>query len=103
MPDARSGGMANERTALAWNRTALALLATALVTARIVLDGLGVLAVVLSALAIPLAVAVVVAAGRRYRASLRPDSPAPDGRLLALVSVLIVVLAATEIAYVYRG
>jgi uncharacterized membrane protein YidH (DUF202 family) len=103
MSDRRAGGVANERTALAWNRTALALLATALVTARIALDRLGVLAVLLSALAVPLAVAVVIAAARRYRASLRTDSPAPDGRLLALVSALIVVLAVTEIAYVYRG
>jgi uncharacterized membrane protein YidH (DUF202 family) len=103
MSDARAGGAANERTALAWNRTALALMATVLATARIVLDRLGVLAVVLTALAVPLAVAVVVAATRRYRASMRTDSPAPDARLLAMVSVLIVVLAVTEIAYVYRG
>jgi uncharacterized membrane protein YidH (DUF202 family) len=103
MSDARAGGLANERTALAWNRTALALMATALATARIIVDRLGALAVVLIALAVPLAVAVVVAAARRYRASLHADSPAPDGRLLALVAVLIVVLALTEIAYVYRG
>jgi hypothetical protein len=88
---------------LAWTRTALALMATAVATGRIVLDRLGVLAVVLTALAVPLAAAVLVAAARRYRASLGAESPAPDGRLPALVSTLIVVLAVTEAAYMFRG
>jgi uncharacterized membrane protein YidH (DUF202 family) len=98
-----AGGVSKERTALAWTRTALALMATALVAGRIALDRLGVLAVVLTAVAVPLAATVLVAAARRYRASLRANSPKPDGRLLALVSTLVVVLAVTGAAYVFHG
>lgn len=100
-PDA--GGVSNERTALAWTRTALALMSTALVAGRIVLDRLGALAVVLTVVAVPLAAAVLVAAARRYRASLRPGAPTPDGRVPGLVSALVVVLAVTEAAYVFSG
>ncbi len=100
-PDGR--GVSSERTALAWTRTALALMATALVAGRIVLDRLGAMAVVLTAVAVPLAAAVLVAAARRYRAILRADVPKPDGRVPGLVSALVVVLAVTEVAYVFSG
>jgi putative membrane protein len=103
MSEPGASGVARERTALAWTRTALALMATALLAGRIVLDRLGVLALALTAVAVPLAATVLVLAARRYRATLHADSPQPDGRLLALVSTLVVVLAVTEAAYVFRG
>jgi uncharacterized membrane protein YidH (DUF202 family) len=103
MPGSDAGGVSSERTALAWTRTALALMATALVAGRLVLDRLGALAVVLTSVAVPLAAVVLVVSARRYRASLRADAPTPDGRVLALVSALVLVLALTEAAYVFSG
>ena len=96
-------GLHTERTALAWIRTALALLGAVLLAARLSVDRLGALAVAVTLVALPLAVGVVIGAGRRYRATTQQDPPPPDGRLPAGVSLLVAVLAALEIGYVLRG
>lgn len=103
MPPAGGRSVPNERTALAWTRTALALAAAALVAVRITIDRLGALAVALAVLAVVLAIVVLVAAARRYRTAqtgLAAGDPLPDGRLPAVVSALVVVLAVTELAFV---
>ncbi len=99
----RGSGVPNERTALAWTRTALALLGAALLATRVVVERLGALASVFAAVALPLAVVVLVGAGRRYRtahAMLSSQARPPDGRLPAGVAVLVVVLAVAELVYV---
>ncbi|MGH8824688.1 MAG: DUF202 domain-containing protein [Jiangellaceae bacterium] len=96
-------GRPHERTALAWTRTALALLGAALLATRVVVDRLGLLTVAVAVVTLPLAVVVLVGAGRRYRSAhvaLRTPGRLPDGRLPAGVSVLVVVLAVTELGYV---
>jgi uncharacterized membrane protein YidH (DUF202 family) len=92
-----------ERTALAWTRTALALLGAVLLAVRLSIDRLGAIAVTFVLVALPLAVAVLVAAGRRYRAAHRGDRARLDGRLPGGVALLVVVLAAVELGYVLRG
>ena len=105
---APSGGDSapNERTALAWTRTALALLGSVLLATRVVVDRFGLVTAAFAVIALPLGVAVLVGAGRRYRSArvaLRTQARLPDGRLPAAVAVLLVVLAVTELAYVLSG
>ena len=99
-------GAANDRTALAWTRTALALLGAALLATRAVADRFGLLATAFAVVALPMALVVLVGAGRRYRAAratLRTKSRLPDGRLPAGVTVLLVALAVTELGWVLSG
>jgi uncharacterized membrane protein YidH (DUF202 family) len=104
-----SGGdsVPNERTALAWTRTGLALLGSALLAIRVVVDRFGPLTAAFAVVALPLAVVVLVGAGRRYRSARAALSGAqvrlPDGRLPAGVAILLVVLAVTELAFVLSG
>jgi uncharacterized membrane protein YidH (DUF202 family) len=103
-----SGGdsVPNERTALAWTRTGLALLGSALLAIRVVVDRFGPLTAAFAVVALPLAVVVLVGAGRRYRsarAALSTQVRLPDGRLPAGVAILLVVLAVTELAFVLSG
>jgi uncharacterized membrane protein YidH (DUF202 family) len=59
-------GIANERTALAWQRTALSLATGAAVLARLTFDRLGVVAVAALAVALALALWVLVESRGRY-------------------------------------
>jgi putative membrane protein len=103
-----SGGdsVPNERTALAWTRTGLALLGSALLAIRVVVERLGPLTAAFAVVALPLAVVVLVGAGRRYRSAHAARSTRarlPDGRLPAGVAILLVILAVTELAFVLSG
>jgi uncharacterized membrane protein YidH (DUF202 family) len=103
---AGAGGVANERTALAWMRTALALLGATLLATRVVAGRLGLLAAAFAVIALPVAVVVLVDAGRRYRAAraaLGTTAGLPDGRLPAGVTVVSLVLAVTELGWVLSG
>ena len=76
-------GLQNERTALAWTRTGLALLVAVLLASRITVGELGVVTVIFTIFTLPLAVNVLVSAGRRYRISRRALESAtllPDAR-----------------------
>jgi uncharacterized membrane protein YidH (DUF202 family) len=71
-PDAVfDAGLQAERTALAWRRTALALAVGAVGAGRLAAPVVGVLAVGLAGLGLVQAVAVAVAAQRRYRVAHR--------------------------------
>lgn len=91
-----------ERTALAWRRTGLALLVGSLTVGRITIDTLGVAVVVPTVLGAALAVWVVAMALRERRLSrAHPDEPTfsvlADGRLPALVALLVGALALGEL------
>ena len=98
-------GLQNERTSLAWSRTALALVVAVLLAARITLGELGLLTIIFTIFTLPLAVGVLVSASRRYRSAHHalhaPGTFLPDARLPAAVTVLVLSLAAIELAYVY--
>jgi putative membrane protein len=97
-------GLQNERTALAWTRTGLALLVAVLLASRITVGELGVVTIIFTVFTLPLAVTVIVSAGRRYRIShraLESAAPLPDARLPAAVTVLVLSLAAIELIYLY--
>lgn len=95
-------GAQNERTSLAWTRTALALLVGVILVSRITVEDLGITAVVFGIAVAPLAILVVLLAGRRYRAAhsaLQTRRALPDGRLPALVTAVVLLLAILEMAY----
>lgn len=95
-------GAQNERTALAWTRTSLSLLVGVVLAARLTAGTLGVAAVVFGIVVVPLALAMLVWAGRRYRLAhdaLHAAEALPDGRLPALVTLVTLLLALLEIAY----
>lgn len=95
-------GAQNERTALAWTRTALALLIGVVLAARLAAGPLGPAAVVFGLVVAPVAVAVLLLARQRYRRSheaLHADGALPDGRLPALVALVVLLLAVLEVAY----
>ena len=97
-------GLQNERTSLAWTRTGLALLMAVLLASRITIGQLGVVTVIFTIFTLPLAVNVLVSAGRRYRISrraLESATPLPDARLPVAVTVLVLSLAAIELIYLY--
>ncbi|HET6968915.1 MAG TPA: DUF202 domain-containing protein [Ornithinibacter sp.] len=91
-----------ERTALAWRRTGLALLVGSLTIGRLSLDALGPAVVVPTVLGAALAAWVLVVALRARRlARAHPGEPTfsvlADGRLPALVAVLVGALALGEL------
>ncbi len=109
MTDAPAGvprGMAPERTALAWTRTGLALLGAGLLIGRLALGSLGLAVVVPVALALALSGWVLVTSLRRGRWSRivtnegLPASVLHDGRLPAVVAVIVTLLCACELASV---
>lgn len=95
----------NERTALAWQRTALALMAGSAVVARLTLDRLGVLAVGSLLVVLPLALWVMLESRGRYAHDARVRTrPGPrGGRGPAVLALLTVVVALTELAAVLAG
>ncbi|MEO6997280.1 MAG: DUF202 domain-containing protein [Terracoccus sp.] len=102
-------GMAPERTALAWSRTGLALLVAGLFVGRLALGSLGLVVVVPVALALALSGWVLVTSLRRGRWSRTvtseglPASVLHDGRLPAVVAVIVTLLCAGELASVLAG
>ena len=102
-------GMAPERTALAWSRTGLALLGAGLLVGRLALGSLGLAVVVPLALALALTGWVLVNSLRRGRWSRPvtneglPASVIHDGRLPAVVAVIMTLLCACELASTLAG
>lgn len=96
-------GAAPERTTLSWTRTALALIVAALLAARLLGAEIGWLALGVAAALAPLALVILLGARRRYRratvALTGAHTPA-DGMLPTLVTLMVVLLAVVEVAYV---
>ncbi len=97
-------GIANERTALAWQRTALSLMAGAAVLARLTFDRLGLVAVATLGVALVLALWVLVESRGRYDhdAGTRLGERARSGRAPAALAVATVVVGLTEAAALLR-
>lgn len=101
--------MAPERTELAWSRTGLALVGASLLVGRLSLGTLGPGVVVPVALALLLTGWVLVNALRRGRWSRAvtneglPASVLHDGRLPAVVTVVLVLLCASELTSLLAG
>ena len=97
-------GIANERTALAWQRTALSLIAGTAVLARLTFDRLGVAAVAMLGVALVLAVWVLVESRGRYDhdAGTRLRERSRSGRAPAALAVATVVVGLTEAAALLR-
>lgn len=98
----RDPGMQQERTTLAWRRTGLALLVGALTVGRLTLDRLGGAVVLPTVLVAALAAYVVLSTVRQRRLGVagRADprlTVLRDGRLVAAVAVVVVVLAVGEL------
>ena len=90
-------GLADERTALAWQRTALAVAAGAAVMARLTFVAVGPLSLVLLGTSLGLSVWLVLEARTRYRRATGPR-PLRGGRAPAMLSAAVVLLATTELA-----
>jgi putative membrane protein len=95
-------GLQPERTSLAWQRTALTMLGVGLLVPKLAWPVLGVWALVPSGIVVAVAVAVLVAGARRYRAAhdvlTTGDGALGDGRL-----PLVVTLAALTLALLALG
>jgi uncharacterized membrane protein YidH (DUF202 family) len=95
-PSAAPPGLQPERTALAWRRTALAFMVGPAVGVRVLVPSLDVVAFAAGLLGVLAGVGIVVGARNReqrlHRALADPTGSVsmPDGRLLLLVSVLLV-------------
>jgi uncharacterized membrane protein YidH (DUF202 family) len=109
VPDGRGPwdpGLQNERTALAWLRSVVALVGVALVVARVTATHAPLLGLLLATVAIMLGMAGAYTVSRRYGStsrSLRAGSWLPDGRLPALVVVLVLLTAAWALGIVIVG
>lgn len=92
-------GVANERTALAWQRTALSLVAAAAIMARLTWDRLGGLDAGLLAVAMGLALWVFAESRGRYRhdQGSRPRPRLRGGRAPLALAVATMLIAATEL------
>lgn len=99
-------GLQNERTALAWLRSGVALVGVALVVARLTATHIPLLGLVLAVIAVLLGMAAACTVSLRYGSvsrSLWAGSRLPDGRLPALVVVLVLVTAAWALGLVVVG
>lgn len=92
-------GLANERTALAWQRTALATLAGAGIVARLTWTDLGAAAAVVLGMAGLLGLWVFVESWARYThaAGTRRRPRSRGGRAPAAVAAAVALVAATEL------
>ena len=88
----------NERTALAWQRTALSLAAASALLSRLTFDRLG-LTALLSILALPLSLWVLVESRRRYShdAGVPVRRRSRDGRAPAALALATAATVATEL------
>lgn len=100
-------GLQVERTALAWTRTALALALAGAVVARLTVERLGSIAVVLGLVAVASAVVMAMLAGARYRratASLHESGLLhSDGRAFALATLSVIAASAAAALFVVWG
>lgn len=98
-------GLANERTALAWQRTALSVVVAALVVARLTIGRVGLGVVLLAAAGAVLGGWVALEGLARYRARHgEPRSgPGRGGRATLLLTGTVVLLALTELAALLLG
>jgi uncharacterized membrane protein YidH (DUF202 family) len=98
-PDA---GIANERTALAWQRTALSLVAGSALLARLVVAELGLVAVVTLMVSVALALWIMQESRGRYAhdAGIRLRDRPRGGRAPAALALATVVVGAIELAWV---
>lgn len=97
-------GLANERTALAWQRTALSVVVAALVVARLSIDRVGLGVVVVTVTGVVLGGWVALEGLGRYRSRHHGAWPGRrGGRASALLTVTVVVVALTELAAIARG
>lgn len=98
-------GVYNERTALAWQRTALALLAGSAVVTRLALEELGVVAVAGFLVVLPLVVWVLLESRGRYHhhAGIRLRPHSRGGRAPAVLAVVTVLVALTELAALHSA
>lgn len=89
-------GAQNERTRLAWQRTTLSLVACALVVARLVGSRAVVAGVIIAVASLVVAAALTWSTRARYasaQTALHAGRPLPDGRIPALLTLLLVVSA----------
>lgn len=93
-------GIANERTALAWQRTALSLVTAAAILARLTWTRLGVGALVVLSLAIVLAGWVFFESRSRYRRTACADThrTARGGKTSFLLAASAALLGAVELS-----
>lgn len=93
-------GIANERTALAWQRTALSLVTAAAILARLTWTRLGVGALVVLGLAMVLAAWVFLESRNRYRRTARAEAQrtARGGKTSFLLAVSAALLGAAELS-----
>ncbi len=99
-------GLQNERTALAWLRSGVALVGVALVVARLTATHIPLLGLLLAMIAVVLGMAAGCTVSLRYGSisrSLWAGSWLPDGRLPALVVVLVLLTAAWALGIVIVG
>lgn len=92
-------GVANERTALAWQRTALALMAGAAILARLTFDDAGAAALTPLAVALLLGLWVFAESRGRYadQAGIRQRHGPRSGRAVTALAVATVLVALTEL------
>lgn len=92
-------GLANERTALAWQRTALSLVGGSAIVARLSWSQLGLAALVPVFVAVALALWVFVESNWRYAhsAGVRSRGRSRGGRGPLFLTLCVVVLATTEL------
>lgn len=92
-------GLANERTALAWQRTALSLVGGSAIVARLSWSELGLVALVPVLVTVVLALWVFLESNWRYAhdAGTRPRGRSRGGRGPLFLTLCVVVLAGTEL------
>ena len=97
-PPSLDEGMANERTALAWQRTALAMGAASALVSRLTFGRLGLIALV-GLVGLPLSIAVFMESRRRYAHSsgIRPRPRVRDGLAPVALTTATAATAATEL------
>lgn len=99
------GGLALERTALAWQRTALAIAVAGVAVGRYTLEAAGALAVVAAVVGVVLASAAALLSARRYRTgrgalgAMRER----DGRPYALVAGALVAVGVAGLVALLAG
>ncbi|MFC7621537.1 DUF202 domain-containing protein [Microlunatus sp. GCM10028923] len=99
-------GLQNERTSLAWQRTTLSGLACALIIARLVFGESPALAIMVAAVAIIVAGGLGWLSGLRYKinnATWHTNRLATDGRTVAGLTLLVMIIALGATSYILLG
>lgn len=101
MSPAADGGLALERTALAWQRTALAIAVAGVAVGRYTLEAAGAFAVAAAVVGVLLACAAALLSARRYSTGRHGEATAPparDGTPYALVAAALVAVGIAGLA-----